>query len=273
MSDGEFVPLVDTTREELRARIGLAGWRFVDVVRGADPASRPRGSQWNVQQITAHVLTVARRYRDVAHGNDFHRAAYPAELPLINRAELDAAMAPMGDLTAELRDLEGELAAFFDAVCDDGPRYPSHAGAVLDGVTLQTNWLGELLLHGSDVARAGKESWEVCERDMLLIARGLMQFGPAFLRRGTPTDTHLSVAFHLPQARPYLILIGDGAAQFRPRRADDRPDAVLRAPASTFASLLYQRIGPLTAARRGLLITGGRRPWVALTLQSCFEPP
>jgi hypothetical protein len=81
------------------------------------------------------------------------------------------------------------------------------------------------------------------------------------------------VEFQLPAARPYLIHIHGGTAEFRQRRPDDRPDAVLRAPASTFALMLYQRIGPLTAGRQGLLIVGGRRPWRALRLQSYFERP
>jgi hypothetical protein len=45
----------------------------------------------------------------------------------------------------------------------------------------------------------------------------------------------------------------------------------LRLPASVLTQVLYQRIGPLGAARRGLLVVGGRRLWVALKLQSYFE--
>ncbi|MBX7435378.1 hypothetical protein JDV09_25240 [Mycobacterium sp. Y57] len=54
-------------------------------------------------------------------------------------------------------------------------------------------------------------------------------------------------------------------------RPADRPDAVPRAPASTMLRLLLQRIGPIAATRQGLLITGGRRPWKALKVQSYFE--
>jgi hypothetical protein len=68
------------------------------------------------------------------------------------------------------------------------------------------------------------------------------------------------------------VHVHDGIAEMRARRPNDRPDAVLKAPASTMARLLLQRIGPFTAARQGLRIVGGRRPWKAMRLQSCFEP-
>jgi hypothetical protein len=55
------------------------------------------------------------------------------------------------------------------------------------------------------------------------------------------------------------------------RSTGDRPDAVLKLPASTMVRLLLQRIGPFTAALQGLRIVGGRRPWKAMKLQSCFE--
>jgi hypothetical protein len=107
---------------------------------------------------------------------------------------------------------------------------------------------------------------------MLLIARGLMQIGSGYLRTGISPSAAACVAVHVPGARPYLIDIRGGAAEMRERRPDDRPDAVLRLPASTLTQMLYQRIGPFGAARRGLLLVGGRRPWRALTLQNYFEP-
>ena len=55
------------------------------------------------------------------------------------------------------------------------------------------------------------------------------------------------------------------------RRSGDRTDAVLEAPASTMVRLFLHRIGPFTAARQGLRIVGGRRPWKAMQLQSCIE--
>ena len=80
------------------------------------------------------------------------------------------------------------------------------------------------------------------------------------------------MAFTIPEAVPYIISIRNGHGEMRALDPDDRPDAVLRLPASTLAQLLYQRIGPFTAVRRGLRVVGGRRPWMALKLMSYIEP-
>jgi hypothetical protein len=274
MNDTEYVALVDTTREELRDRIGRARDRFDLLIRTADPHARVPNLDWTVHQVIAHMLSVAHRYQAVAEGRDFRRATYARELDEINRAELDALMAPIPEIADQLNDLASVMDALFDT-CSKDRVYELHCGAFADGITAQTNWLGELILHGRDVARAIRAPWEIEERDMLLIARGLMQYGEGrgYLRAGLPAGADVCVALKLPGARPYVMHIHDGVVEMHERQPDDRPDAVLRTPASTLCDMIYQRIGPVTAARRGLMIVGGRRPWKALKLQSYLERP
>ncbi|MBV8966050.1 MAG: maleylpyruvate isomerase N-terminal domain-containing protein [Mycobacteriaceae bacterium] len=265
------IALVDTTRPELRERISLARDRFDRLARSADPLARPPGSTWTVQQVVAHVLTVARRYQGQAQGRGYRRAATPRGVDVINQDELQAAIASVAEMTDQLQALTPELDRFFDSISTDDTAFPFHGGVMVSGLTGQTNWIGELLLHGQDIARAVKAPWEIAERDMLLVLRGVMEIIPAYLRTDVSADTDVMVAFTITAARPYLIHIHDGVAEARPRRADDRPDAVLRAPASTLIQLLYQRIGPYRGTLHGLRVVGGRRPWKALKLQSYFE--
>jgi uncharacterized protein (TIGR03083 family) len=271
MNDTEVAALVDSTRDELRERIAQALQRFDRVARSADPLARPPRSNWTVQQVVAHVLTIVHRYLQYVEGG-YRLASHPREVSVLNQTELDAAMAPIPQLVDELQAVAPQLNELFDKVADEGRVLAFHCGAAVDGITWQTNWLGELLLHGQEIARAVKAPWALAERDMLLIARGLMQIAPAYLRTAIGPDTDICAAVLVPEARPYLIHIHDGIAEIRGRRAGDRPDTVLRLPASTLTQLLYQRIGPVTAARKGLRVIGGRRPWLALKLQSCFEP-
>jgi hypothetical protein len=221
MNTTEHVALVDTSRDELRERIALAHERFDRLVRTADPLARPPGHDWTVQQIVAHVLTLAHRYRQFARGLDYRPAGSARGIATLNQIELEAAMAPVPEL--------------------------------------------------EDVAQAMKAPWDISERDMLLVLRGAREFAAGYLRPGVAANVDACVAFRLPEARPYLIHIHDGTAEMRERRPDDRPDAVLRLPASTLVQLLYQRIGQLAALRRGLRLVGGRRPWVALKLMTYFE--
>jgi len=263
--------LTDTDRDELRERITLARDRFDQLIRTADPRARARGSDWTVQETAAHVLTVAQRYLQVGRGLEFRRAQTLAEMPAINQAELEAVLAPVAEIADGLRGLEPELDAMFDRPLTDEPEYLFHGGVVVSDVTGQTNWLAELLVHGLDVARAVNAPWQIAERDAVLMLRGMMQIAPAAVRSDLPPDRDIRVVLEIPGARPYLLHIHDGIAETRARRPEDRPHAVLRAPASTLQLLLYHRISPLAAVRRGLRIAGGRRPWKALALDACFQ--
>ncbi len=265
-----YVSLVDTTRDELRERIGQARERFDRLIREADPQARPAGSDWTVQQYAAHVLSVALHYREIIHGREYLRAATTGEVHLNNQAEMEALIAPVPELADQLQAVEAEMDGYFDAHTDDRPVIPFHGGVMVSGITGQTNWLGELVMHGQDIARAMKAPYKIDERDMLLVARGMMEYGHGFLRADTSPDTDICVALKVPDARPFVIRIQGGVAAFRARTPADRPDAVLRVPASTLTEMLYERIGPFTAVRRGLFVVGGRRPWVALKLQSYF---
>jgi uncharacterized damage-inducible protein DinB len=267
----EYVALVDTSRDELRERIALARNRFDRIVRTADPLARPPGHDWTVQQIVAHVLTLAHRYLQFSRGLDYRHAGSARGIAALNQTELEAAMAPVPELADQLQALAPELDAFFDANSDDRQTIPFHGFGFMSGNTAQTNWLGELLLHGQDVAQAVKAPWDISERDMVLVLRGLREVVAGYLRPGIVANVDICVDFQLPEARPYLIHIHDGTAEMRERRPDDRPDAVLRLPASTMTQLLYQRIGQFAAVRRGLRLVGGRRPWVALKLMTYFE--
>jgi len=265
------VALVDTDRDELRERIAEARQRFYRLARSADPSARRRGLDWNVHEVIAHVLCVARRYQAVIEGRDFRRARYPREGDLINQEEMLAAMAPIPELLTELEALEPVMDAFFDGLPDDYT-VEFHCNIMVSGITAQINWLFDLLLHGEDIARAVGVPFEIRERDMLLMLREGMEVVPAYVKQGLSPAVDICVALQIPDARPFVMHVHDGILEARARRPDDRPDAVMKAPASTMLRLFLHRIGPATAMRQGLRIVGGRRPWKAMRLPSCIEP-
>src|SRR5258708_25518164 len=142
---------------------------------------------------------------------------------------------------------------------------------MVSGIVWQVNWLFDLVLHGEDIARAVGGPWKISERDMSLLLREVAELAPTYVKADISPATDICVALQVPDARPYVMHVHDGTLEIRPRRYGDRPDAVLKAPASTMVRLFLHRIGPFTAARQGLRIVGGRRPWKAMQLQSCIE--
>jgi uncharacterized protein (TIGR03083 family) len=262
--------LTETSRDELRERIAQARDRFDRLIRTADPLARAPRSEWTVQQIAAHVLSVAHRYQRVAQGLDYRRAVDAADLRVINQEELDAVMAPLCDLADQLRALETEFDEAFDRLHGGPQLFPFHMGVMVDCEAGEANWIGELLAHGLDIARAIRVPWEVSDRDALLILSTALPRCHAFVRRGLSPAIDICAGFEIPSAPPFVIHVHDGGAEVREYRPGERPDAVFRAPASTILLMLYGRIGPLAAVRRGLRVSG-RRPWKALRFQSCFE--
>jgi hypothetical protein len=271
MDDTEYIALVDTDRAELRQRIGRANQRFDRLIRSADPIAPIPGGHWTVQQLAAHMLSITHRYRMMMRGSDFRRASSMSDMDAINQAEMEALVAPIPELADEIQAVAAEMDGWFDAHTDDPRLLPFHGGLMISGITAQTNWLGELVMHGCDVARAVKAPFTLDERDMLLVARGMMEYGAGFLRADVSPDTDVCVALKIPDARPWVIHIHDGVAEFRARTPADRPDAVMRTPPSALTELLYKRIGQFTAVRRGMFVVGGRRPWGALKLPSYFD--
>ena len=119
MNDVDVAALIDTTRNEVRERTAHALLRFDRLARNADPHARPPRSEWTVQQVVSHVLTLARRYLEYAEGR-YRLASYPDEVSLLNRTELEAAMAPIPELVDGLRALVPQLNQLFDEVADEG---------------------------------------------------------------------------------------------------------------------------------------------------------
>ncbi len=177
MNDTEFIALVDTDRDELRERIAEVRQRFYRLARSADPHARRRGLDWSVHQVTAHVLCVARRYQAAIEGRLSPRPRPPR--PGSDQPGRDAGgHGPDRCVARGTRVARADEDAFFDGLPAE-ILIELHCGAMISGITLQINWLFDLVLHGEDIARAVGAAWEIRERDMLLmLARGWKRVRP-----------------------------------------------------------------------------------------------
>lgn len=266
--------MTDTDLHEVDTAIEVARREFIDLCQKADPAARVLDGQWTVHDMAAHVATVSQRYVSVAERGEYRRAESPRDVDRINAEEVEAVRhRPLRELLTQLDADSTVIRASAERLAASGRRVPFHGGASIDALAGATNWLGELRIHGRDIAQAVGAPWSLPERDMLLVLNGLQQIVPGYLDPVRAAGRDVMVELRVPSARRWIIHVHDGVAETRPRAPGDRPHAVLRAPAAVLALCLYQRIGQLDAARRGMVIVGGTRPWRALSLPALFQQP
>ncbi|GAB4002426.1 maleylpyruvate isomerase N-terminal domain-containing protein [Nocardioides ultimimeridianus] len=269
----DAILMTDTDIDELEAAINRARQDFVALARSSDPTARV-GEHWSVRDVVAHVYTVAQRYTSVAATGTYRRAEGPRDLDSINDAEVAAlADVPYAEILTRLEDCAGEISHFLRGAVGKGRIFPFHGGEFIDATSGATNWIGELRIHGYDIARAVKAPWTLPERDALLVLAGVQQIIPGYVDQERAAGKDVLIEMRLPGARPWVTHVVDRTAISRPRAEGDRPHAVIKAPASTLLLSLYGRYGNLAAARHGLQVVGGRRPWRALTFPSLFEQP
>jgi hypothetical protein len=263
-----------TAWPELRAEVELAAARFDALVAGLDPDRAVDGSDWAVGDTSAHVITVLDRWRRMAGGASLDVApgrAFGPRMAEINRREIDAvagadAADSVRDATVRWLEVAADPTAEMHPFgLDDATCTLAEAAGVL---------LGEILLHGRDVARSTGGSWPITRHQALAVDEGVLPLLPV-LYDGAPTRGHtyeidLRLRGRAPgraiclRCGPTAVVVTEGHGQ--------HPDVHISADPVTWLLLGYGRMSRTRAAAGGGLVTWGRRPWLALRLGELVRP-
>ena len=265
---GGYELFTATDAAELWARIDADAQRFFELVRSVPPDLPLKGSTWTTREVVGHLLTVIRRYtRGPTLGET------PRDVDRINDEELAAlGAAPCTELLDQLeRELKLARELYAPEALDLHMKVSFHGGVRIDFAAALGNVIGELLIHGLDLAAAAGRPWSLDDRDAVLILNGVLQILPAYAVR----DTHrsLRVRLSVPGARPWLLDFHRGELTSAPAETGVASDVVVRAPASTLALTLYSRLSTTRAVRGGMRVVGGRRPWRLARLPALVERP
>lgn len=215
----------------------------VALFRAVDPARVLADGSWTVRDVLAHLCNVARRYTSAPR-----LATTPREVDLINAEELAALDGvPMDELLAKF---ERAFARYREVWVPMGAEHmwPFHGGGQLPTAALRANWLGEMTLHGYDVASAADVEWPVSDQDAQDLLAFLRQIVPAYARPAEP----LAVAVAPQNGPAWTIRIGPESAETVD--GAEAVQATVGGSAWALVLLLYQRIGPdpgLTVAGDG----------------------
>lgn len=263
--------------ENVRTAVVQAAANMASVVEQIDdPSVRPDGSEWTVADIAAHVTSGMELYigyirgdtppaldvSNIAEGSLARTtaaflAAYPERDPHVLAGRLQLA-------TAEL------LRATESLEIDDVLQW--HGEQITMGALFGLA-LGELLLHGADIASALGLPWEITKDAAgITLTQAFSTIG-LLVDPATTAGVHRTFEVRLRGAATFILRVDDGTIVVR--LASGREHADCRVSADPVALLLiaYGRTSQWRQIIRGKLLAWGRRPWLGLRLAGYLVAP
>ena len=263
---------------ELRIELGpaaqaveRAGRRVADLLeRQDDPGRGVTGLEWSIAETAAHLAGRTGRLAAYLAGSAApegpglrDRGRERAGRPRTRGPTLSEHVEELRGQRRRVRGVDPRQAGF--------DPYPWYSGWKIDVATATGLLLGELDIHGFDVARTVGAPWEIRPADGRTIVRAAVVLAPLYV---DPEATRgVSVTFR--------IAVGEGPRSgsdsttgrrpSRNRRGGRRHDP--RRPGLPLALLSYGRVSKWRAMATGKLFATGRRPWAALDFDRFFLPP
>lgn len=261
--------------------------RFTALLRETDDVTRPAvGTDWTVAETAAHVAVVligfsaAIAAQPIRMNTDYVDGDFPTRLAACNAATLDlvehtdaAALARLIVVEAQ-RFIQLVIAADPNQECET-PWYGTARTRTVECLTALA--LGELTLHGRDIAVATDRPWPISGDDATLILGTVCpHMWPLIVRPNAGGRAPVTYEVRLRGERRgrgprYVLRIIDGTAQVG---VPGGPvDCVLSVDPVTFLLVSYGRVPFRRALLRGGIVLKGRRPWLGLRFKDAFFNP
>ncbi|HUO36929.1 MAG TPA: maleylpyruvate isomerase N-terminal domain-containing protein [Mycobacterium sp.] len=281
---GRQPAVVALDREAARAAISAAATRFITLLRATDDIERSAaGTDWTVAETAAHVSIVLSGF-SAAIGAEpqaltpeqYLEADFPTRLAAANGATI---------ATVDHTDA-GRLA---ELIITGAQRFLALAGAADPQIDCETPWygtgmtrtvdcltalaLGELTVHGYDIATGTGRPWPIsAEHAKLIVGTVCPEMAPLAVRpeagRNAPVTYEVRLRGNGPR---YVIRVADGTAEVR--AVGGPVDCVISADPVTYLLVIYGRMPLGRALVRGGILAWGRRPWLGPRFKNLFFNP
>ncbi|MBI5340387.1 MAG: maleylpyruvate isomerase N-terminal domain-containing protein [Mycolicibacterium rufum] len=277
-------PVAATHLHAVQEAISAVLRRFTTMVRETDDIGRmAAGTDWTVAETAAHVSVVLAGFSAAIAGEmsaltpePYPDADFPTRLAAVNASTIEMVDHTDGTRLAEVitaaaqRFLQLAVAADPHTECDT-PWYGPGRTRSVDCLTALA--LGELTVHGHDIATGTGRAWPISAADAnLIVGTVCPAMSPLVVRpeagRGAPVTYEVRLRGNGPR---YVIEVADGNAEVR--TPGGPVDCVISADPVTFLLVVYGRLPSSQAFQRGAMTATGRRPWLGLQYKHLFFNP
>lgn len=254
------------------AALRAAQRRATDLLsRVRSPDARAGRLEWTVAETSAHMVASVRLLTDIITGErdaDAYLAAAAGARTPGQRNAVGNSMT-LNEITerdpSRLATMLGDSVERFISAAkhaDPGARFTTEAGVTMTAPIMLAAELGELLVHGFDVARGAALPWSVPRSEALLVIAGVLAVMPEYVDRQASAGKHISYELRFRGGPRYRVAIDDGSAEVSD--AGQAVDCWISADPTAFLLVGYGRLGQWSQALRGRIIAGGRKPWLGL---------
>lgn len=248
-----------------------------------DSSRRIPGLSWTVGDAVAHVAAETRSFASLASGDITPEAMWDRFAPgteglapavrmtLLNSAEIAAF--DRSDLGRGGELAETAVNEFLHTTRDwpPGKAFRGIEGDI-DLPTATCLVLGEMLIHGRDLARGLGRPWKIpagAARHVLIGGTAML---PEYFDAAEAGDMRATIELRVRGGSHFAIWVHDGRLEVVPE-ATERVDCHISVDPVAFLLVSFGRQSRLPAILRGQLAAWGRRPWLASRLPRLLRTP
>ncbi|MEE6166895.1 MULTISPECIES: maleylpyruvate isomerase N-terminal domain-containing protein [unclassified Mycolicibacterium] len=282
--DGTPAPVVTLDREAARAAISATATRFTALLQETDDIERPAaGTDWTVAETAAHVSVVFTGFSAAIAGE-------PQMLSLEQCAEVDFPTRLAATNAAAIAMVDhADTGQLVERITAGTQRFLALSAAADRQLECQTPWygpgrtrtvdcltalaLGELTMHGHDIATGMGRPWPIStEHAKLILGTVCPNMWPLVVRpeacHGAPVTFEVRLRDNGPR---FVVRVADGTAEVR--TVGGPVDCVISADPVMYLLVVYGRMPLGRALMRGGILARGRRPWLGLRFKNLFFNP
>jgi uncharacterized protein (TIGR03083 family) len=260
--------------EEGRSAIAAVTARLAELLRSAEGSgTRIPGAEWTVREAAVHLVNFSAVNADVAAGMPSPRLSLDkGQVAADNDRRI--ADVPESDPDKLARLVADGVDRFLEATAGrpGDQEVTWHCGLKMGLAELAGVELGELILHGYDMAAAVGFPWPIDPVHAQLVLFG---YGPAFglvVNQERAQGLNAAFGIELRNGPAFTARFVDGRYQVEP--PDSGPvDCTISADPVAFLLVGSGRLEPLAAVALGLLSAGGEHPELALGFNQLFVYP